>query len=192
MRTRPHVLIIVSSTRPNANGPAIGSWVEAELVARGDVTTAVADLAAVGLPLLDEPHHPSKRRYLHDHTHRWSGLVDAADGFVFITPEYNRGMPGSLKNALDYLHEEWRHKPAAFVSYSGGVSGGTRAVEMAKQTMTALAMWPITEMVNIPRIDSHFGPAGFTPPVGAAGALSTMVDSLVAHISATCELRAIA
>lgn len=64
-------------------------------------------------------------------------------------PEYNFGFNAALKNALDYLHAEWQHKPLGFVSY-GGVSAGTRAVQMIKQVVTTLKMVPIPEAVSIP------------------------------------------
>jgi NAD(P)H-dependent FMN reductase len=64
-------------------------------------------------------------------------------------PEYNYGMNAPLKNAIDYLHHEWAYKPVGFVSY-GGVSAGTRAVQMAKQVVTAVRMTPVYEAVSIP------------------------------------------
>jgi NADPH-dependent FMN reductase len=70
-----------------------------------------------------------------------SATVDEADAFVFVTPEYNHGPPASLVNALSYLHHEWHYKPVGFVSY-GGVSAGTRSVEMTKQIVTTLKMMP--------------------------------------------------
>jgi NAD(P)H-dependent FMN reductase len=75
--------------------------------------------------------------------------VDAADAFVFVTPEYNHGYPAALKNAIDYLHHEWRHKPVGFVSY-GGVASGTRAVEQLQQVVTAVRLMPVIDQVNIP------------------------------------------
>jgi NAD(P)H-dependent FMN reductase len=83
------------------------------------------------------------------HTHEWSEKVDAADAFVFVTPEYNHGYPASLKNAIDYLHHEWRYKPVGFVSY-GGVAAGTRSVEQLQQVVTAVRLMPVIEQVNIP------------------------------------------
>ncbi len=190
MARPPRMLIVVTSTRPTRTGGLIGEWVDDELSGRDDLDVSVADLREIGLPLLDEPHHPNRREYVHDHTKRWSAVVDAADGFVFVVPEYNRGAPGSLKNALDYLFHEWQHKPVGFVSYSGGVSGGTRAVEMAKLTMTALSMFPVPEMVNLPRIAQLVEDGEFAPPEGAVEALHAMADRLVRHVDVSASLRA--
>jgi NAD(P)H-dependent FMN reductase len=68
---------------------------------------------------------------------------------VFVTPEYNHGYPASLKNAIDYLHHEWRYKPVGFVSY-GGVAAGTRSVEQLQQVVTAVRLQPLIEQVNLP------------------------------------------
>ena len=68
---------------------------------------------------------------------------------MFVTPEYNYGYPAAIKNAIDYLHQEWKDKPAGFVSY-GGIAAGTRAVQQLKQVITTLRMVPVFESVNIP------------------------------------------
>lgn len=187
--TRPKIAAVVTSTRPTRHGPVLGRWVHSELTGRGDLDLTVVDLAAVALPLLDEPHPPADRNYTKDHTKNWSDIVDGADGFIFITPEYNRSMPASLKNALDFLFWEWQYKPVGFVSYSGGVSGGTRAVEMTKQVVTTLGMLPVPEMVNLPRIDSLIDRTIFDPPGGAAAMLHALADKLSLYVEASHVLR---
>jgi NAD(P)H-dependent FMN reductase len=130
--------IIVASTRPTRVGHLIGQWVHERAVEHGKFDIELLDLAKFHLPLYDEPKHPSLQQYEHDHTMRWSASVAAADAFVIVTPEYNYGPPPSLINAFDYVYKEWNYKPAGFVSY-GGVSGGLRAVQMEKQTLTTLS-----------------------------------------------------
>ena len=85
--------------------------------------------------------------------------MDAADAFVFVTPEYNHGMPATLKNAIDYLHHEWQYKPAGFVSY-GGVSAGTRSVQMTKQVITTLRVFPVQAAVSIPFVSQFLDDEG--------------------------------
>ncbi len=186
---QPRILVVVSSTRPGGNGAAIGRWVSSQLAASSDVAASTADLGELALPLLDEPRPAMERSYTRDHTLAWSRLVDGSDAVVFVTPEYNRSMPGSLKNALDFLYWEWRHKPAGFVSYSGGPSGGIRAVEMTKQVLTTLSMFAMSSMVNIPHVDSHMNDGEFVPPDGAAAQLGSLTADLVAHVAATAGLR---
>ncbi|SDM55867.1 NAD(P)H-dependent FMN reductase [Allokutzneria albata] len=150
------MLVIVASARPGRIGPAITDWfvraTSAEAV-RSGVVVDIADLAEIGLPLFDEPDHPSGGVYVHEHTRAWSRRVAAADAFVIVTPEYNYGMPAVLKNALDFLYREWAWKPVGFVSY-GNTSAGTRSVQMAKQVVTTLKMMPIGATVALRLADS--------------------------------------
>jgi NAD(P)H-dependent FMN reductase len=141
--------IVIASTRPGRTGLPIGQWFIARAEARGGFEIRVVDLADLALPFLDEPNHPRFRKYTKQHTKDWSATVDASDAFVFVTPEYNFGYPATLKNAIDFLHQEWQYKPVGFVSY-GGVAAGTRSVQQMKQVVTALKMTPLFEAVNIP------------------------------------------
>jgi NAD(P)H-dependent FMN reductase/GNAT superfamily N-acetyltransferase len=145
------VLVIVCSTRPGALGPVIGEWLTdslAQSAANLSVDLVPVSLADLDLPFLDEEEHPSTGIYRNEHTQRWSAIVDAADGFIVVTPEYNYGMPAALKNALDYLSREWAWKPVAFVSY-GNTSAGTRSVQHAKQVVTTLRLVPLGATVAI-------------------------------------------
>jgi NAD(P)H-dependent FMN reductase len=145
----PSLQIIIASTRPGRVGLPVAQWFHARAVAHGGFDVELVDLAEVALPFLDEPNHPRLRRYEHQHTKDWSAKVDAADAFAFVMPEYNYGFNAPLKNAIDFLNQEWRYKPVGFVSY-GGVAAGTRAVQMAKQVVTTLKMTPLFEAVSIP------------------------------------------
>ncbi len=140
--------VIVASTRPGRVGPLIADWFVARARTLSSFDVHVVDLADVNLPLLDEPDHPSERRYTRPHTRAWSESVDAADAFTFVMPEYNRGYTAPLKNALDYLDAEWHDKPVGFVSY-GMTSGGLRAVEMITPVVSALQMVPLSDVVCV-------------------------------------------
>ncbi|MCZ0735361.1 NADPH-dependent FMN reductase [Phreatobacter sp. AB_2022a] len=141
--------VIITSTRPGRAGPIFGKWLEGVAKAHGKFDTKLIDLADFNLPIFDEPKHPRLGDYQHAHTKKWSASVKAADAFVFVTPEYNYGPSPALINALTYLAAEWNYKPAGFLSY-GGISGGTRAVQQAKPTLTTLKMMPIPEGIAIP------------------------------------------
>jgi NAD(P)H-dependent FMN reductase len=145
----PNLTIIIGSTRPGRAGLPIATWFAERARAHGGFDVSLVDLAAVDLPMYDEPDHPRLRRYRNRHTKNWSAIVEIADAFAFVTPEYNHGYPAALKNAIDYLHEEWSCKPAGFVSY-GGVAAGTRAVQQLKQVISAVGMRPIEDAVYIP------------------------------------------
>ena len=145
----PTLQIVIASTRPGRIGLPVAQWFEERARDHGAFAVDVADLLEIDLPFLDEPNHPRLREYTKQHTRDWSARVDSADAFVFVTPEYNYSLPAALKNAIDFLHFEWQYKPVGFVSY-GGISAGTRAVQMIKQVVTTLKMYALPEAVSIP------------------------------------------
>jgi NAD(P)H-dependent FMN reductase len=144
----------------------------------------------VNLPLLDEPEHPRLRKYQHDHTKNWSARIDRADAFVFVTPEYNFSAPPALVNALDYLLHEWAYKPVGFVSY-GGVSGGSRSVQMTKQIVTTLKMVPLSEAVTLPFFTRFIDAATgvFTPEEVQKRSALIMLDELHRWTEALTTMR---
>lgn len=151
--------IITSTTRPERQGIALATWVADYVSNKSDFDSELLDLAEIGLPLLDEPKHPRLKEYTHDHTRKWSAKIGQADAFVIVLGEYNHGYPAPIKNAIDFLFHEWRHKPVGFVSY-GGVSGGMRSMQMLKPTITALSMMPLAESVSIPNFARHIDQHG--------------------------------
>jgi NAD(P)H-dependent FMN reductase len=133
------LMIIVGSVRPGRVGLPIAQWVQAEAEKAGGFEIDFVDLAELALPFMDEPTHPRLKQYTQPHTIAWSERVDAADAFVFVTPEYNYSYSPALKNALDFLNQEWWMKPVGFVSY-GGVSSGTRGVASLLPTIVGLGL----------------------------------------------------
>ena len=130
--------IIVGSTRPGRKAEAVARWVHEIALKRTDADFEVVDIEDFNLPLLDEPIPPSMGQYSKPHTKAWAAKIDSFDAFVFVTPEYNHGTSGALKNAIDFLFAEWNHKAAGFVSYGGG--GGLRAVEQCDPLRPALCV----------------------------------------------------
>ncbi|MGB2571574.1 GNAT family N-acetyltransferase [Micromonospora citrea] len=178
------VLVLTSSTRPGALGPAVGQWLVEAITPRAaelGVELVPVALGDLDLPFLDEEEHPSSGVYRHEHTRRWSALVDAADGFIVVTPEYNYGMPATLKNALDYLSREWAWKPIGFVSY-GHTSAGTRSVQHAKQVVTTLRLVPLGATVAM-RIGDATENGRLRPDAARDTAAVGLLDELarVAH-----------
>ena len=181
--------IVIVSTRQGRKGDAVARWFATQARAHAAFDIEIVDLAEVNLPLFDEPEHPRLRKYQHDHTKRWSERVSRADAFVFVTPEYNYSAPPSLVNALDYLLHEWAYKPVGFVSY-GGVSGGTRSVQMSKLLLTAVKMMPIPEAVTLPFFMRMFGADGtFAPDETQNKAAAAMLDELKRWTDALRTLR---
>lgn len=191
MASAPHLQIIVVSTRDGRKGRAVADWFHQETLNHGGFDAELVDLAEVNLPLVDEPNHPRLRKYEHAHTKAWSALIERADAYVFVTPEYNYSAPPSLVNALDYLLHEWSYKPVGFVSY-GGVSGGTRSVQVTKQIVTTLKMMPLPEAVTIPFF-TRFLDAGtgvFAPDEPIRQSVPVLLDELRRWAAALAPLRA--
>lgn len=142
------IKIIIGSTRPGRFGDKPGRWINelAKEYKNGDFE--LLDLKEINLPFLDEPQPPAAGDYQHQHTKDWAAKIDEADGFIFVTAEYNHGTPAAIKNAIDFAGKEWQHKPAVFVSY-GAEAGGARAVEQLRNSLTQLAAFPLKEQVVI-------------------------------------------
>ncbi|MEU4509261.1 bifunctional NAD(P)H-dependent oxidoreductase/GNAT family N-acetyltransferase [Nonomuraea wenchangensis] len=174
------VLVLVCSTRPGALGPAIGKWLTDTITPRATelgVELQPVSLADLALPFLDEEDEPASGVHRHEHTRRWSAMVDAADGFIAVTPEYNYGMPAAFKNALDYLGREWAWKPMGFVSY-GNTSAGTRSVQHAKQVVTTLRLVPLGATLAL-RIADTIDDGRVRPDAGRESAAIGVLDELV-------------
>ncbi|OWT56747.1 NADPH-dependent FMN reductase [Candidimonas nitroreducens] len=181
--------VIICSTRPGRVGPSVAAWFHEYAKAHGGFDAELVDLADFNLPIYDEPVHPRMQQYEHEHTKRWSQSVAAADAYVFVTPEYNYSPPPSLVNALDYVYREWNYKPCGFVGY-GGVSGGVRAVQMAKLHATTLKMVPLVEGVMVPMVASHINDSGvFGSNELIDASAKTMLDELVRWAEALRPLR---
>ena len=184
------ILVLVCSTRPGALGPSIGHWFVKTTGQRAtelDAELVPVSLGDLDLPFLDEEEEPHTEIYRHEHTGRWSALVNSADGFVVVTPEYNHSMPATLKNALDYLSSEWAWKPVGFVSY-GNTSAGTRAVQHAKQVVTSLCLVPLGSTVAL-RISESVEDGQVRPGPGAARAAVGVLDELVRAAHALRPMR---
>jgi NAD(P)H-dependent FMN reductase len=185
---RPTLLVVIATTRPIAAGRSVGAWVGSRAETDGRFAVDVVDLRELALPLLDEPHHPKLRRYEHDHTHGWSARVDAADAFVFVTPEYNHSFTAPLKNALDYLNAEWAHKPVGLVSY-GGLSGGSRAVTALEPVLSNLALLTVQANVEIAWVAEHLVDDVFQPTDRHERALDAQFAAIARYLPASAALR---
>lgn len=181
--------VILGSTRPGRNGEAVAHWVHAQSKRRTDAEFELVDLKEFGLPLLDEPIPASAGRYEKEHTKRWSAKIRSLDAFVFVTPEYNHGVPGALKNAIDFLHQEWNNKSAGFVSY--GAAGGARAVEQLRGVLAELQVATVRQQVLFSLITDFEQYSKFkTPDETKEKALSTLFDQVIAWGTALKPLRA--
>lgn len=186
---KPVLQVLIGSTRPGRVGLPVAQWFFDRATTHGGFDAELVDLAEVNLPLFDEPKHPRFKEYVHEHTRRWSALVERADAFAFVVPEYNYSCNAATKNAIDFLHQEWQYKPVGFVSY-GGVSAGTRAVQMLKQVVTTLKMYALPEAVSIPFVAQFLDEERRIQPNEIMQTSATaMLDELVRVAAALAPLR---
>lgn len=181
--------IVIASTRPGRLGEPIGDWLleAARRRARFD-TVEVLDLAAIDLPLFDEPHHPKTGRYQHAHTLAWSDQVNEADALIFVSPEYNGFPPATLINAVDYLHAEWVGKPLGILTYGAG-SGGARARGLLELLATNLTMVPAQTSFGMPQVFGQVAGGMFTPTDSNAKAAAGLVDELAVLVADSADAR---
>lgn len=180
--------VIIASTRPGRIGLPIGTWIAEAARAHGAFDVTVLDLAAIDLPMMDEPNHPRLHQYTKPHTIAWSKAVMEQDAFVVVMPEYNFSFTAPLKNAIDYLFREWEYKPVALASY-GGISGGLRAAQQFKQVVTTLNMMPIKEAVALPFAVNSIEDGVFVPTESHHAQAATMFTELQRWAGALAQLR---
>lgn len=180
--------IIVGSTRPGRNATAVAKWVLDHARQRKDAEFELVDIQDFNLPLLDEPIPPSLGQYSKPHTLVWARKIASLDGFVFVTPEYNHGITGALKNAIDFLYAEWNNKAAGFVSY--GSAGGARAVENMRLVMAEVQVATVRAQVLLSLFTDFENFSVFKPAAMHEKTLHTLLDQLVAWSTALKSLRA--
>ncbi|HMN41857.1 MAG TPA: NAD(P)H-dependent oxidoreductase [Phycisphaerales bacterium] len=183
----PKIAIIIGSTRPGRVGEAVARWVYELAGRRGDAEYELVDIKDFDLPLLDEPFPPSQGKYTKEHTKRWAAKIASFDGYVLVTPEYNHGPSGALKNAIDFVYAEWNNKAAGFVGY--GSAGGARAVEHLRLVMAEVQVATVRAQVMLSLFDDFENFTAFKPASRHEASAGKMLDQLVAWSGAMKTLR---
>ena len=145
------------------------------------------DIKDFNLPLLDEPVPPSQGKYSKEHTKKWAAKIASFDGYVFVTPEYNHGISGALKNAIDFLFAEWNNKAAGFVGY--GSAGGARAVEHLRLVMAEVQVATVRNQVMLSLHDDFENYSVFKPREFHEKTLGQVLDQVIAWGGAMKTLR---
>jgi NAD(P)H-dependent FMN reductase len=181
------IAIILGTTRPGAVGAGVGKWAHELARKREDATFEFLDLAHFNLPLLDEPIPATSGRYSRPHTRAWSATIASFDGFVFVTPEYNHGISGALKNAIDFLYLEWTDKAAGFIGY--GYTMGARAIEHLRGVMASVQVATVRPQVGLSLFTDFENSTVFKPAAMQEQNLNTMLDHVIAWSGALRTLR---
>ncbi len=188
MEGKHKIGIIIGSTRPGRNAPKVAQWVYDIAKNRTDAQFELVDLADYNLPLYDEPVPPSmSTSYANEHTRKWSEKIASLDGFIFVTPEYNRATSGALKNAIDFLYEEWNNKAAGFVSYGSFL--GARAVENLRLIMGELQIADVRAQVGLSLFTDFENFSEFKPGEHHNDSVQALLDQVVAWSRALKTVR---
>lgn len=145
-----NIKVIAGSTREGRFSDKAACWIAEEVKKQEGVAVEVLDLRDYDMPFFNESVSPSYKQapYENEAVARFTKKIEEGDAFVLVTPEYNHGTSGVLKNALDWVYPEWNNKPVAFVGY--GSVGGARAIEQLRLNAIELQMVPIRNAVYIP------------------------------------------
>lgn len=181
------VAVIIGSTRPGRVGESVGRWVYDIARQRDDADYELVDIKDQALPLLDEPVPPSMGQYSQPHTKAWAAKIASFDAFVFVTPEYNHGTSGALKNAIDFLYAEWNNKAAGIVSY--GSAGGARAAEQLRLVLSELQVAHVRGQVMFSLFTDFENFTVFKPDPRHEASVNGMLDQVLAWGGALKKLR---
>ena len=173
--------IILGSTREGRVSPQVGEWVKELADKRGDAEYEIIDIADFKLPLLGEPGVDASGAAA------WSKVITEQDGFVFIVQEYNHSITGALKNALDYLREEWGNKAAGIVSY--GSVGGARAAEHLRGILGELLVADVRVHPALSLFTDFENYTNFKPAPVQADSVNQMLDQLIPWSKALKTIR---
>jgi len=173
--------IVLGSTREGRVSPQVGTWVKELADKRGDAEYEIIDIAEFKLPLLGEPGGDASGAAA------WSAKINGCDGFVFIVQEYNHSITGALKNALDYLRDEWNNKAAGIVSY--GSVGGARATEHLRGILSELLVAHVRVHPALSLFTDFENGTVFKPADVQAASVNQMLDQVIPWTTALKTIR---
>lgn len=180
-----NIKLIVASTRQNRVGGQISDWVKTHADKHEDLSIEVLDLEKENLPFFDAAVSPMYAADESEAAKAWGEKIAEADGFIFVTPEYNRSIPASLKNAIDFLYGPWLTKPAAIVSY-GWIDGGASASKHLYDILSWVKMDVADDQVHLKFLPEIMTETGKVADIDVAFKeyetnLSTALNELAAH-----------
>lgn len=192
------VAVIIGAIRENRQTPKQAKWVMKTLKTIEDVNAELVDLRDYPMPLFNEPVSPryNPERQIDPAAQKWLDKLAEFEAYVFVTPEYNHGIPGALKNAIDYVDWQLNRKPAAVVSH--GTAGGARAEVALKEILSESRMVPMSTVPGVAMAgmsekiddDGNLDEAEKANPYGPQSALETLLKELQWYSNALSDARA--
>jgi NAD(P)H-dependent FMN reductase len=154
----PHIAIISSSVRIGRKSHRVALYFEKYLAENNSSSTEILDLQMYNFPIFDErlkcQKNPSEK------TLEFAEKIKGADGIIIVTPEYNGGYPASLKNVIDLLYEEWRHKPIGIATVSAGMYGGMQVITSLQFSLWKMMAWTIPATFPVSNVETTFDELG--------------------------------
>jgi NAD(P)H-dependent FMN reductase len=153
-----HISILSSSVRDGRKSHNVALYFQNYLVENKLATTEIIDLKAYNFPIfantLKTMVHPE------ENVLDFAKKIKSSDGIIIVTPEYNGGYPASLKNAIDLLYEDWRHKPIGIATVSSGPFGGNQCLIALQSTLWKMMAWTIPASFSVPNVDTGYDVKG--------------------------------
>lgn len=153
-----HISIISSSVREGRKSHNVSLYFQNYLVENKLSSTEIIDLKAYNFPIFEGTLktliNPAENVLV------FADKIKSSDGIIIVTPEYNGGYPASLKNAIDLLYEEWKHKPIGIVTASSGPFAGSQALVSLQFTLWKMRAWTIPAMFSVPAVDKAYDENG--------------------------------
>ncbi len=153
-----HISIISSSVRPDRKSHRVALYFKNYLTENNLASVEILDLREYAFPIFTEKLQnqvsPSEKALA------FSQKIQSSHGIILVTPEYNGGYPASLKNAIDLLYNEWRHKPVAIATVSVGPFGGSQVLLSLQFILWKMKVWTITEIFSVPNVHQNYDDAG--------------------------------
>ncbi len=177
MTTDTHIPVVIGSTRRGRVTPRVAAFIVSRLQAHG-LQPSIVDLAKLNLPILEE-----RLMYLENPPPavvQWGQTVEQCRALVVVSPEYNGGCPGVLKNAIDYLRPEYKDKSVGIIAVSNGPHGGAGCLERLTRTFTRLKATPLQSSFKINNAGDTFSADGTT----TVQEYHTAADALAAELAA--------
>ena len=183
-----YIPIIVGSTRRDRQSIKVARFVFARLQQRGDAETELLDLLEYNFPIMEERlHHrddPPPR------SQEFADKIARADSIIIVTPEYNNGYPGVLKNALDYFLPEYERKPIGIVTVSAGGFGGLTCLAQLRLVAIGMGAFPIPESLPVARVRDSFKDDGTPNDPAYEKRAATFLDEVLWFTEAIADRKA--
>ncbi|MBU1093201.1 MAG: NAD(P)H-dependent oxidoreductase [Firmicutes bacterium] len=180
MTNQLNIGIILGSTREGRVSPQVGKWVKELADKKGNANYQIVDIKSYHLPLLGESTDT-------EGIMKWNAKLAELDGFIFVTAEYNHGMPASLKNALDLAKDAWNNKAAGIISY--GSAGGARAAEHLKGVLGELQIADVRAQVLLSLFTDFENYSNFKPQALHQANMDALLDQVVSWSTTLKQIR---